>query len=513
MVEVEFDVIRKLIESICIFILKKINHKYITLEAISEKANLLEAIVDNIPVAIFMKDKENDYRFTLWNKMAEKLWGLKQKEILGKNDYDFFPEAEGDFFRKKDEQVLSSNKPLYIEEESITLQNAEVLYLKTRKVPIEERYLLGVSEDITERREKDKRLNTLYSMIQESNDIFAYLDLNGRPLFINDSAISNLGWTIDTNSFFNFLPPSTYEKHQMIILPYIARTGEQWEGEIILKNLKNGEEIPYLVRVYGLKDANGELNYYAMSGRDLRERKHWEATMMSASKMSALGEMAAGIAHELNNPLSIIMGKSGVLLSYLKKDKLTSEMGAAELEKIIMTAERMAKIIKGLRLFSRNGEKDSFDRIEIKKLISEVIDLCSNKFSDQGIPLNVGVIPEIYIDGRNVQLGQVILNLLTNALDAVSGHQEKWVLIEVISLHEQERIQISVTDSGSGIPFSIAERIMEPFFTTKDVGKGTGLGLSISRGIVEAHEGRLWLDRQCPNTRFVIEIPTHHTAL
>lgn len=482
-------------------------------EELAKKNNLLEAIIENTPVAIFMKDRENDFRYTLWNKGAENLWGLKRSDILGKNDYDFFPKNEGDFFREKDLQVLNSDEPLYIEEESITLPNGELHFLSTKKVPLEGRYLLGVSEDITEKREREKRLNTLYCMIQESQDIFAYLDLNGRPIFVNESAEANLGWSVDIDNFLNFLPASSCEKHQSIVIPFINATGEQWEGELLLKNLKNDEEIPYLIRIFGLKGENGKFNYFAMSGRDLRERKHWEATIMSASKMSALGEMASGIAHELNNPLSIIMGKAGVIMSYIKRGKLNPEMGVEELEKIILTAERMAKIIKGLRMFARNGERDSFERIEVKKLIMDVVDLCANKYADNNVSLDCGQIPEIYIDGQTVQLGQVLLNLLANALDAVLVCQDKWVYLEVLCLKEQDRIQISVTDSGPGIPYSIAERIMEPFFTTKEVGKGTGLGLSISRGIIESHEGQLYLDRNCKNTRFVIEIPIHQIAL
>lgn len=477
------------------------------------KESLLEIIIDNAPVAIFMKDRDQDFRYCLWNKTSENLWGFTKEQVLGKYDYDIFPKSEADFFRAKDIDVLSSNQPLLIPEETITLANGKVHFLKTIKVPIENRYLLGVSEDITNKREQDKSLHTLYSMIQESNDIFAYIDLSGKPLFINNSAINNLGWVNNSSTILNFLPPETAEKHQLIMLPYILQTGEQWQGEVILKNLKNNEEVPYLLRVFGLKDEKGEFSFYAMSGRDLRERKHWEATMMSSAKMSALGEMAAGIAHELNNPLSIIMGKSGVLLSYLKKGNLKPEMGMEELEKIILTAERMAKIIKGLRLFSRNGNNDEFERIEVKKLITDVTDICATKFQNEDVKLNLELNPDLYVDGKNVQLGQVIMNLLSNSLDAVSSKPEKWVLVQANLLKEQDQVQISITDSGAGISPAIAERMMEPFYTTKDVGKGTGLGLSISKGIIEGHHGKLWLDTDCKNTRFVIEIPIHQTAL
>jgi signal transduction histidine kinase len=122
------------------------------------------------------------------------------------------------------------------------------------------------------------------------------------------------------------------------------------------------------------------------------------------------------------------------------------------------------------------------------------------------VKLTVKTLPGVVLLCRPTQISQVILNLLNNAFDAVKALNEKWVLLEVACLGT-DWIQIRVTDSGAGIAESLATKIMEPFFTTKEIGKGTGLGLSISKGIVETHGGRFFLDRSFTHTSFVIEFP------
>lgn len=119
--------------------------------------------------------------------------------------------------------------------------------------------------------------------------------------------------------------------------------------------------------------------------------------------------------------------------------------------------------------------------------------------------LDLKDIEGLKIEGRPAQLSQVILNLISNAVDAIMHQPEKWVELKITL--QNEMIIFSVTDSGNGIPKEVAEKIMQPFFTTKEIGKGTGLGLSISKGIVEDHQGKFYYDENCKNTRFCVEIP------
>jgi signal transduction histidine kinase len=167
---------------------------------------------------------------------------------------------------------------------------------------------------------------------------------------------------------------------------------------------------------------------------------------------------------------------------------------------------RTGKIIKALRFFSRTGENDPYIEVSLESIWAESIDLCQTKFNFNRIELRFEPIPDhLYLYCNATQISQVILNLLDNAFDAVEEQMEKWVQLTV---EENGRtVRLTVRDSGKGIAPENRSKIMEPFFTTKEVGKGTGLGLSISKGIVESHGGRLIYDESDPHTCFIVELP------
>lgn len=233
--------------------------------------------------------------------------------------------------------------------------------------------------------------------------------------------------------------------------------------------------------------------------------------LLNASKMASLGEMAGGMAHEINNPIGIIQGKANLLIKHINMAPLTQEMGLEHLKNIVSMSERIVRIIKGLRSFSRNADRDAFVDIPVGTLISNVLSLCSERFSQHEVKLTVTEIPNISIECRGTQLEQVVLNILNNAHDAVMKLTEKWVRIEVKDLGDT--VRICIIDSGKGIPPEILDNLMQPFFTTKDVGRGTGLGLSLSKGIIEDHHGKLWYDSASINTQFVIELPKRQAQI
>lgn len=255
--------------------------------------------------------------------------------------------------------------------------------------------------------------------------------------------------------------------------------------------------------------------------RDISERKHAEAILSSqreklvaSAKMSSLGEMAGGIAHEINNPLTIIIGKTSLLKrriegsdNALSNNFKYNHSIAEELTNIQNTAKRIGSIIRGLRSFSRNAENDQMERIQVSGLIDETLDFSRERFKFHAINLKVQMDEgdSLFINGRAAELLQVLVNLLNNAYDAVEPLKEKWVEINVG--HGEGICKISVTDSGDGIDPEVLDKIMMPFFTTKEVGKGTGLGLSISKGIIENHRGRFYYDTASAHTSFVIELP------
>jgi len=178
---------------------------------------------------------------------------------------------------------------------------------------------------------------------------------------------------------------------------------------------------------------------------------------------------------------------------------------------ILRTGERIMAVVRGLRTFARDGRSDPFEKTAIKTILDDTLALCRERFVVNGIAVEVaGQGCNLVVECQRVQLSQVLLNLLNNAFDAVQGLPQKWVRIEV--REAGEFAVITVTDSGRGIPREIAEKAMQPFFTTKPVGKGTGLGLSIANAIMEAHHGSLRIDSRGPNTRIVLSIPKQHST-
>lgn len=168
--------------------------------------------------------------------------------------------------------------------------------------------------------------------------------------------------------------------------------------------------------------------------------------------------------------------------------------------------DRISGTIKGMKGLMRDGSKDPMELVPLKQIIEDVTSLTREKFYNQAVDLRIGEVSnDTHLNCRAVELGQVILNFLSNAYDAIEKNPEKWV--ELKTLTTNDKIEIIITDSGTGISKEIAEKIFNPFFTTKAVGKGTGLGLSISMEIIKNHGGVVRINHECPNTQFVIILP------
>ena len=251
----------------------------------------------------------------------------------------------------------------------------------------------------------------------------------------------------------------------------------------------------------------------------IRERERIQATldaqraqMIAASKLTSLGEMAGGLAHEINSPLNIIQARASDLQETAQAKALVESSNVLKATgSILRTSERIMAVVRGLRTFARDGQADPYERTSVQTIVDDTLALCRERFAAYGITVAVsGLQPDLTIECQRVQISQVLLNLLNNAFDAVQSQANKWIRVEVST--EADYLSVAVIDSGRGIPREIAEKAMQPFFTTKPVGKGTGLGLSISNAIAEAHHGQVWIDSRGPNTRIVLSLPRTHSS-
>lgn len=260
-----------------------------------------------------------------------------------------------------------------------------------------------------------------------------------------------------------------------------------------------------------LTAANSDLEHRVeQRTKELSESKEMiiqqQQALISSAKMSSLGEMAGGIAHEINTPLGVITMRVEQLEECIADGSAKPDEVTETLEVVRTTAERIAKIVSGLRFFARDGRLGPTRPTAVRTIIEETLNLCREKFGNHGVQLEVSEIgADLKIDCRSVEISQVLLNLLNNAFDAVADLNERWVRIAVAD--RGSLVEIRVVDSGSGIPKEICDKVMQPFFTTKPVGKGTGLGLSICRGVIESHHGKFAIDTEAANTCFVILLP------
>ncbi len=224
------------------------------------------------------------------------------------------------------------------------------------------------------------------------------------------------------------------------------------------------------------------------------------------SKLASLGEMAAGIAHEVNNPLSIIAG----YLKILEIEWQQGDMKPEEFQRIMLalnvSTERAAKIVNSLKHLSRDGAHDAFQPAYLRETIESSLDLVRERLKRHGVRLDVSYQCEAWIDCRPVEISQVILNLVNNAFDATEGQADAWINVSC-SQELSPHALIKISNSGPVMKKDVRDKIFNPFFTTKLPGKGTGLGLSIAATIIRHHQGEIYLDEKSAHTTFVIRLP------
>ncbi|MBC7539650.1 MAG: GHKL domain-containing protein [Bacteriovorax sp.] len=230
-----------------------------------------------------------------------------------------------------------------------------------------------------------------------------------------------------------------------------------------------------------------------------------EADNIYKNKLISMAELSGGIAHEINNPLTVILGRTRQLKRKNDKNELSPTDLNENLNLIINSSERISKIITTLKNFSRNDNTDLKERFLLEEIIHDTLLLCEHRIKNNDAKLTIDKIPQIKINCHPHQIVQVVINLINNSFDAIVNLEERWVNISFQV--ENKKIKIFVNDSGRGVKKDIQDKIFEPFYSTKPHGQGSGIGLSISKRIAQYHNGDLILIKNVNNTSFCLILP------
>jgi two-component system cell cycle sensor histidine kinase/response regulator CckA len=273
---------------------------------------------------------------------------------------------------------------------------------------------------------------------------------------------------------------------------------------------RNGEEGFLGISINKIKSPEGTITGFLLYGKDVTEKRILEQQLVQSSKMASLGEMATGIAHEINQPLNVIKIAAQLVKESINENDYTPDFILERSGVILSQVEKASAIIDHIRIFGRKDDLNFVD-LDPHKPIRDAFHLLGEQLKKHSIEYSLELdTSEVLISGDANRLEQVFINLIINARDALDSCREcNNKMIRVSSFHnaDPDTICIHFEDNGPGIPDAIMSRVFEPFFTTKDVGKGTGLGLSISYSIIKSHDGTIVVSPYKGGTRFTITLP------
>lgn len=236
--------------------------------------------------------------------------------------------------------------------------------------------------------------------------------------------------------------------------------------------------------------------------------------LIHTSRLAALGEMSAGIAHEVNNPLAIISGGIQQIERIVGRGELSTEKILFHSSKCLKSVDRVTKIINGLRHFAQQSDLNPKENVSLKNIVIDTNSFCSELLAARQIKLIIDSVPDILIECHPIHISQVLINLIKNAEDALEQEtqtSERWIRITFEI--KESFIFINVTNGGPKIPLDLQSKLFQPFFTTKAIGKGTGLGLSISHGLMREHKGDLVFDPAAEKTTFTLQLPVNSVSI
>ena len=455
-----------------------------------------------------------------WDEGHRLLYEVREKRYTGNLDHWYTLIHPDDRVRLKveiencrlDKGDLDSHYRLPLNHSSE--KYIRIIAIKVRNENHEVTGLIGLNWDVTHEHKLQVDLNNskvfLEKILDAIPDPIFIKDAEHRTVFANKEFVKLAGkekkdlvGKLDSDFLAEKVAQVYWQQDEMVM-----NTEKSYQYE---ENVTNPEGVSkqLLTKKTSLKISDSERVLVGVI-RDITEIKNIQNSLVEQSKMASLGEMAAEIAHEINNPLMIIQAKAQILQEKLATKgapfdlkKLASDLSAIENNSI-----RIDKIIQSLKSVSRKSDRDPFEQVSIRKIIDEAVEISKERLNKSQISFDYSFDDIIDYDykilARSSEIVQVLVNLFNNSFDAVKMTPQPW--IKICLFLKGDRFQIEVVDSGESISAEVVSKMMQPFFTTKTAGSGTGLGLSVSKQIIKNHNGELFYDENSKHTKFIFQL-------
>jgi two-component system cell cycle sensor histidine kinase/response regulator CckA len=351
-------------------------------------------------------------------------------------------------------------------------------------------------EDASERKRAEEKIRDQAALLDKAHDAIIVWDLQQRIIYCNKSAERLYGFT-EEEAIGKNIDEFLYREESPVPIETRKKVIEEgeWTGEL-RQRTKEGKEIIVESRWTLVCDNEGKPKSILIINTDVSEKKKLEMQILQSDKLASIGNLVAGIAHEINNPLTSISLHTQILSKKTWDEKTNSRLKIIDNE-----ANRAARIVKGLLEFAHQSEP-KLSPVNINSEIQKVLEILHPKLNGIRVTTILKPLPPIMADNEQIQ--QVIMNILMNSVQAITTNGE----IMIKTTAERDTIEISITDNGCGIPQDNIGKIFDPFFTTKNPGEGTGLGLSICYGIIKNHNGSIDMKSEVgKGTSFTIKLP------
>jgi len=509
-----------------------------------EDRDRLQAIMDNCTACIYVKDIEGHYLFV--NRQFETLFRISRQNLIGLTDVEIFPPVDAAAFRANDVKVLKAGKPMEWEETAPHPDGPhDYVSLKfPMRDPAGNIYgLCGISTDITEFKRIQQERDQFFRV---TLDMLGIADFNGYFRQLNPFWERVLGWTtaeLMAKPYIEFVHPE--DRARTIAEAQKLQGGGNtisFENRYLCADgsykwlLWNATPIPNQQIIYAaarditqrkddekkLAETAAELRKVMAAEREVSQQfKKAQGQLMQAEKMVALGQMVSGVAHEVNNPLSLVINNMAVLerdLGIMREllhryqeaeqtfgrpeafqnvheyaDEIDAPYTLTSLEGILARSreglKRIQHIVGDLREFARDSDKD-WHEVDLNAGIESTLNIVQMRASRKKVQIETTLGPLPRVKCHPAKINQVVMNLVANAIDACKEGGK----VQVVSRMSGSHVEIHILDNGCGINPAIRDKIFDPFFTTKAPGMGTGLGLSISHSIMHDHGGRIEME-------------------